>query len=569
MSYKKAKIRDVVLGISNNQYLLPVIQREVVWNCEQIENLFDSILSGYPINSMLFWKYIIDFNHNDYKFYEFIKYYDEYNVDNNHNVEHNVSGQSEITSVIDGQQRLTALFSGLKGYMNLKKPYYRAGNADNYEKKFLYLNLLKDSQENEDLENKYEFKFKTVEDVEKDNFSHKKLWFKMENIIKYKEISDYKNCLPEWYKDLSDDKKEQINDTLYNLRLYFVDSDDVLNFYQETTDSLDKALTIFVRTNSGGTPLGYTDFLMSMIVSRWSDARDKINNAIDIINTECNFSLPKDIFLRSCLYLTGYPLTFKADNFKSGVIEQIEIQFEDILKYLKAACQIFNKLGYNKDNLRSNLIILPVAQFLYQNRRIDLDFNNMKLIENWVQRSILARVFSSQTTSYLNTLRKVITGYSEFPLHSILMASLKFGRSMYLDDDTIYELIDKAKYSTQLSLAILTILYPNNDYSGVRFHEDHIYPQSELSKLSNKQRIVGNTVVNLQLLRGSLNIEKSNTMPEEWIEKHCKEYDISVDEYKNRNYIPRDIYINEQNFSQYIEKRRELIFKTLKQKLAK
>lgn len=181
--------------ISNNKYLLPAIQREIVWNCEQIENLFDSILSGYPINSMLFWKYRIDFNHDNYKFYEFIKCYDKYNTENNHNKEHNVSGQNEIMAVLDGQQRLTALFIGLKGYMNLKKPRYRAGRAENYEKKFLYLNLLKNDRntENEDLENKYEFKFKTIEDAEKDNSTQKKLWFKLENIIKYDSISKYKN----------------------------------------------------------------------------------------------------------------------------------------------------------------------------------------------------------------------------------------------------------------------------------------------------------------------------------------------------------------------------------------
>ena len=83
MSYARASIKDVVLDISRNKYLLPAIQREVVWNCEQIEKLFDSILSGYPINSMLFWKYRINPEEDTYKFYEFLKSYDEYT--RNHN----------------------------------------------------------------------------------------------------------------------------------------------------------------------------------------------------------------------------------------------------------------------------------------------------------------------------------------------------------------------------------------------------------------------------------------------------------------------------------------------------
>ena len=39
------KIADVMKEISNNRYVLPAIQREFVWNTNQIEKLFDSILS--------------------------------------------------------------------------------------------------------------------------------------------------------------------------------------------------------------------------------------------------------------------------------------------------------------------------------------------------------------------------------------------------------------------------------------------------------------------------------------------------------------------------------------------
>ena len=564
MSYARASIKDVVLDISRNKYLLPAIQREVVWNCEQIEKLFDSILSGYPINSMLFWKYRINPEEDTYKFYEFLKSYDEYTQ--NHNTEHNISGESEVTAVLDGQQRLTALFIGLKGYMNLKKPYYRSGRAENYEKKFLYINLLNKNKNDDDTRNEYEFKFKTQEAVEHENSSQKSLWFQMENLLRYDTIPAFRNCLPEWYKDLSQEKKDRVEEILHNLQRYFIDSQEVLNFYQETTDSLDRALTIFVRINSGGTPLDYTDFLMSMIVSRWSSARDKINNAIDVINNECNFNLPKDIFLRACLYLTDAPLTFKADNFKANVIEKIENQFKDIVKYLKASCRIFNQLGYSKDNLRSNLIVLPVAQFLFQNNKTELDSNNMKLIERWVQLSILARVFGAQTTSYLTQLRKEIKNTEIFPLQKILQASIKSGRSMSFDDQTLYDLIEKSKYSTQLSWAILTILYPNNDYRGEVFHEDHIYPQSKLSK--KELELGGNFVANLQLLKGLLNIEKKDMMPEDWIKKHCDEYNISIETYKNENYIPLDIPINKENFSNYIQKRKELIFDKLKKELS-
>ncbi len=52
-------IKEVVDEL-NECYFLPDIQREYVWlkkaDEKKIEQLFDSILRGYPIGSFLFWK---------------------------------------------------------------------------------------------------------------------------------------------------------------------------------------------------------------------------------------------------------------------------------------------------------------------------------------------------------------------------------------------------------------------------------------------------------------------------------------------------------------------------------
>ena len=57
MSYEVAlKIVDVINDIHKKNYLLPAIQREFVWDTDQIEKLFDSLMRNYPIGSFLFWK---------------------------------------------------------------------------------------------------------------------------------------------------------------------------------------------------------------------------------------------------------------------------------------------------------------------------------------------------------------------------------------------------------------------------------------------------------------------------------------------------------------------------------
>ena len=49
-------IAEVMKDISANKYVLPSIQREYVWEPNQIETLFDSLMQDYPIGAFLFWE---------------------------------------------------------------------------------------------------------------------------------------------------------------------------------------------------------------------------------------------------------------------------------------------------------------------------------------------------------------------------------------------------------------------------------------------------------------------------------------------------------------------------------
>ncbi len=48
-------VKEAIENIRANKYLLPSIQRELVWNTLQIEKLFDSLMRDYPVGSFLFW----------------------------------------------------------------------------------------------------------------------------------------------------------------------------------------------------------------------------------------------------------------------------------------------------------------------------------------------------------------------------------------------------------------------------------------------------------------------------------------------------------------------------------
>ncbi|HZH38994.1 MAG TPA: DUF262 domain-containing protein, partial [Bacillales bacterium] len=47
---------ELLDDIAAGKYKIPVFQRDFVWKQSQMIDLFDSILKGYPIGSLLFWK---------------------------------------------------------------------------------------------------------------------------------------------------------------------------------------------------------------------------------------------------------------------------------------------------------------------------------------------------------------------------------------------------------------------------------------------------------------------------------------------------------------------------------
>ncbi len=119
-------IKEVVDGL-NVRYFLPDIQREYEWlkkaDEKKIEQLFDSILRGYPIGSFLFWKLpkedIAKSDEQDsdklnFQLYKFIENYDERKPHNKKIYIEQIK-RDDLYIVLDGQQRLTSLYIGLKG----------------------------------------------------------------------------------------------------------------------------------------------------------------------------------------------------------------------------------------------------------------------------------------------------------------------------------------------------------------------------------------------------------------------------------------------------------------------
>ena len=113
-------IAQILEGIHRKEYLLPAIQREFVWDPNQIRRLLDSLLRGYPIGSLLLWK-VDPATAGAYTFYDFVTHYHE--RDHPYAAKATVTGNQNVTAILDGQQRLTALNVAIHGSHAEKKKY--------------------------------------------------------------------------------------------------------------------------------------------------------------------------------------------------------------------------------------------------------------------------------------------------------------------------------------------------------------------------------------------------------------------------------------------------------------
>lgn len=572
MSYQTAlTIAEVVNDIHKKKYLLPAIQREFVWNPYQIERLFDSLMRDYPISSFLFWQ-VGKKKSKDYEFYEFLRDYHE--KDNRHNPKASTTGKEKITAVLDGQQRLTSLYIALRGSYSYKLPRKRWNNEKAYPKRKLYLNLLQPSDET-DFE--YDFVFLTKEETQSPGEGE--LWFAVGDILNFKELSQVNNYFiqNDIYKKYTKEQSAFANKALSKL-YSIIHVQPTVSYYLEKGKKLDKVLNIFIRINSGGTVLSYSDLLLSIATAQWEtrDAREEITQFVDEINNQGEgFNFNKDFVLKTCLVLSDFAdIAFKVDNFNKENMLAIEAKWDEITRAIRIAVGLVASFGYNRDTLTSNNALIPIAYYLMKNEARENFIHSSKnlvekaIIKKWLILSLVKRIFSGQPDNVLRPLRKKIkeNDLGGFPFEGIVNHFKGTNKTLIFSDEDIENLLHY-KYGKGHTFSVLALLFPSLDFKN-HFHIDHIFPKSHFSVRKLRKRGIAendiqtfmdwfNYLGNLQLLEATPNIEKQNKDFDVWLNEIYPEKEKQA-AYKERNYIP-DVDLSFHNFIQFFEDREELL----------
>lgn len=579
MSFERPlTIREAVDSVDKKRYLLPAIQREFVWSTGQIECLFDSLMRDYPVGIFLLW-HVEKKNIRNYQFYEFIKNYHE--TERRHNPKADIGGSDNITAVLDGQQRLTAFYIGLKGTYAYKLKSKRWDNALAFPQRKLYLNLLKPS---DDVNLKFDFRFLTEKEASKRGKNQ--FWFPVGSILDFQRESEVNTYLIQnGISRLEQEKAIFANDTLFKL-YSTVNKDLVVYYFLEQGEELDKVLNIFIRVNSGGTKLSYSDLLLSIATAQWKtkDAREEITQFVDEINKIGDgFEFDKDFVLKTCLVLSGFSdIAFKVDNFNTENMMKIEKGWDSIATAIRLAVTLVSGFGYSKDTLSSGNALIPIAYYLLKN---DLSHeiiasskhkNDRMRIQKWLIFSLLKRAFSGTPDNVLRPIRQVIDeNHSTFPVEDIIEKFKGNPKSITFTEDDIENLFQNT-YGKPYTFSVLSLLYPTLDFRN-KFHQDHIFPRSVFTMKNLIKKGLNeykcefylehfDYITNLQLIEGTPNQEKSDMDFKEWLHETYPSAN-SRKEYMDKNYIP-DIDPSFDNFEEFIKNRKELMRKKLRTVLA-
>ncbi len=574
MSYSTSTIGALLKEV-NRRYFLPAIQRPYVWKAAQVSMLIDSLMKGYPISSFMFWS-VDGALKEDMKIYSFIENWQP----GMQNPPASSDGR-DVILVLDGQQRLTSLQIALRGTFSEKVKYKRRSNPDAWSEKTLYLDLLKDPNDEDeegetDLALSYGLRFHAH--PPRNNYLHH--WFRLGRILNYETESVLEDLVQETLADLHRGvtayQREIATQTLRRLHRV-IWTEEAINYYTETSSSLDRVLDIFVRANDSGAPLSKSDLMMSLITSKWErgSARDEVFGFVDHIKNGLGSpnKISKDFVLKSCLVLCGFDVKYNVSNFTNDAVSEIERQWPAIKNAIERTFLFLNQRGISEENLSSLNAVLPIAWYLFHLPDVTLrgssifDQQNARAVQRWLLNSLLMGVFagtSDRTISLARaTLKEAQQSGRSFPERQLYDALAVAGRQTRLDERAVEDLLE-LRYNRNKTFLVLSLLYRDLDWSGTTYHVDHIIPKALAQRRvlmarnlpeHRIQQIVSSVdrLGNLQLLPSHENLEKADMPFAAWITSR-------TDSYRGKHMISQkpDLW-TETSLPEFVQDRERLI----------
>ncbi len=546
MKNRTETIRKIVTQLNNEEanggFWLPNIQRPFVWKEEQIERLFDSLMRKYPISTLLVWKTKSNIKHR--------KFIDNYSSSIRLTHYYVPENEKPKLLVLDGQQRLQSLFIGLCG---------------SYEGKELYLDILSgDLAAPEDI--RFRFKFLDKNKAAFPFVKFKELVFSEDRINR---LSDKitANC----NQQLTQEQEDRIEDNVAQMFHVFREQNVVV--YQEL-DSIDSpesytendVVEIFIRANDGGTKLGKSDLLFSLLTSSWEDSEEQMEDLLDDLNRE-GYRFTRDFVLKSCLTMLGKGARYDVAKFRDGTTKESIIEnWEELSSAIKDVKDfLYGKTFIRTDKaLPSYLGLIPLIYFRYAYPK---KWKSIKNINDYILRTLLTGSFSGTPDNLIDKCVNHIKKEKTFNVDEMFGIIRADGRNL----DVTAETILNRRYGSKDIHILFNMWYEQFNYTPAFSNNipqvDHIFPQSYLRTVKDENPETGalnvmrykardrDQIGNCMLLTAVENGAggKTDTLPEDW-------FADKSDEYLDMHLIPKNkVLWKAKNFEKFIKARNKLI----------
>jgi hypothetical protein len=560
-TWKMYHISEAVRDINEGKFVLPVIQRYLVWDEEKMEMLFDTLLKGDSFGGIM----VIEEEKGEKPLFAFRGFTD----DGTQKASSEISALDKTQYfVIDGQQRLQSFYIGLAGTMNGKNLFFDL--FSNYESEYEF----KFSNEEKSLP----LKARNIEDrkvAEHCWYSAKKLLAELKKTNDESEVAESiirgLNNKDETTQDLWEIKKGLINKNVAAFYRNVIAGETLglslvtVNKNRDEISNRQKIVELFRRLNDGGTRLAGFDLVASILKGfDWrmeAFIKDTLTEFRDICVDQDNlvktFFLLQDNHSREMAGITANDASFAIQHrnrIRCCMLGTRRfLQHSSLYNLYRDGNTSFIPLYFIIYHLfhKQNLSDEALASCL-DNYEVNPDFHKIK---KWIYLSLINGIFRSRGAGwipYRTGVRKLLEIVSankggEFPVDSII--------TMYRNHGLVFtDSIDENNIEELDRWFVFYLMYDNNQI--IRQQDvDHIFPKSRLEEKYAQEQIWN--ICNYELIDSRTNRGNKNAMEyKQWVNTEIED----KTDYTKRHLIPTDESLwEEQNFEAFLIERGKLI----------
>jgi hypothetical protein len=549
---------------------LPDIQRPFVWKNAKVRDLFDSMYRGYPIGYLLFWRNAAT---------------DDASVIGTDHKQKNPS-----LLIVDGQQRLTSLFSVLKGIEIIREDYTK-------EKLRIAFDPLHEKFEVTDAAIIRDKLF--VPDISI-------LWEEDCDLFEF--VESYLKSLKDT-REISVDEESKIKKSI--TKLFSLQNFPLTALELERDISEEKVAEVFVRINSKGTPLNQADFILTLMSVFWDDGRADLEEFCkDAKNPSSGKPSPfnyyikpsPDQLLRVCVglafkrarlqyiysILRGKDLETEqySDERREQQFELLKIAQSKVLNltYWHDFFKCIRMAGFMSGKLISSQANLLYTYVLYLMGRTEYQIETHKLrraIAQWFfMASLTGRYTGSAETAmesdlarfrnvkkgeeFLEILQRICDleltdDYWSITLPNALATSSSRSPSLFAYNASLVLLNANALFS---ELKVSELLDPATVGHKASVERHHLFPRGYLKSINITDNREINQIANYTYVEYGDNIKISDQSPEVYLPKIERQDKKIINKMYRWHALPENWEM--MNYSQFLEKRRELMAQVIR-----